>query len=117
MRVRVRVRVRAEGPGKIRCVLEPSDPIVLTDKAGQVVAGPVFWDGDTSRPQVSISYDGPSLATFCVGLLRADGVLAWQTEVQPVLFAGEVTVKLDGMMEPESPLTAEDHEWLREHAS
>jgi hypothetical protein len=88
------VRVRAEGPGKVRCVLEPSDPIVLTDVDGQVLAGPVFWDGDVSRPEVTILYSGPALGTFCAGVLRADGVLAWQSAVHPVLLDGLVTVKL-----------------------
>lgn len=112
------MRVRAEGPGKVRCVLEPSDPIVLTDEAGRVVAGPVFWDGDTSEPRVTIQYEGPSLSRFCVAIQRADGVLGWQGDIQYGLYrGGEVRVTLEALMEPESPLTVEDHEWLREHAS
>jgi hypothetical protein len=112
------VRIRAEGPGKIRGVLEPSDPIVLVEVDGTVVAGPVFWDGDSSRPEVTFIYQGSLVRGWCVGVLRADGVLAWQTEVQvgSLYPGGSVTVTLAGMMEPETLLTAEDHEWLRGQA-
>jgi hypothetical protein len=112
------VRIRAEGPGKVRGVLEPSDPIVLTTEAGEIVAGPVFWDGDVSRPEVVFTYDGPTRYGFCVAVLRADGVLAWQGIVQhsPLYRGGIVKATLDDMMEPESLLTAEDHEWLRGQA-
>ena len=108
------MRTRAEGPGRVRCIVEPTDPIVLTDVHGTVIAGPVFWDGDVSRPHAELTYVGRRRERWCAGILRPDGALAWQGPVEPILYNG-VTIRLTfaEMTEPESLLTAEDHAALR----
>ena len=103
------MRIRALGPGRIHCITEDGDPVVLTAANGDVIWGPRPAPPPGAR--MVIDYDGPRVGEFCWGVLNPDGTLGWQSQVVGRLL-GYDRINLDFDRQPDDYLTAVDRKWL-----